>query len=204
MFLPSSINLTNYFSPLSAVLCDYGESMSTAKQTFNFAISDAEELISCYDSMNTDNFTNQPPEVLKRATLIMTLTAWETYVEDVASELIEAKYGMVMGSQVGNIINNKLREHLKVFNNPDSKKTKDLFFEFFGIDVTETWIWGNYHTAKDTKTALNSWLKKRGEAVHRAQTDKQSIHIVKRDELDKCIRFFRELVDVTDKTLMAL
>jgi len=112
--------------------------MSTAKQTFNFAMSDAEELISCYDSMNTDDSTNQPPEVLKRATLILTLTACETYVEDVASELIDAKYGMVMGSQVGNIINNRLRDHLKIFNNPDSKKTKDLFLEFFGIDVTET------------------------------------------------------------------
>jgi hypothetical protein len=178
--------------------------MSSAKQGFIFAISDAEELISCYDAMNSGDSNNQPPEVLKRAALIMTLTAWETYVEDVASELIEKKYGVVMGSQVGNIIDNRLQEHLKVFNNPDSKKTKDLFLEFFGIDVTESWVWGNYHLAKDARTVLNSWLKKRGEAVHRAQTDKQLMHIVKRDELDKCIRFFKELVDVTDQTLMVL
>jgi hypothetical protein len=109
-----------------------------------------------------------------------------------------------MGSQVGLIINNRLNDHLKVFNNPDSKKTKDLFFEFFDIDVTESWVWGNYQVAKDARTALNTWLKKRGEAVHRAKTDKQSSHIVKRDEIDKCIRFFQELVDVTDQTLMAL
>lgn len=178
--------------------------MSIAKESFNYAISDAEEIISCYDRMNAGDCTEQPPEVLKRATLIMSLTAWETYIEDVASELIEEKYGMVMGSQVGNIINNRLRDHLKVFNNPDSKKTKDLFLEFFGIDVTESWVWGNYQTAKDARTALNAWLRKRGEAVHRAQTDKQSSHIVKRDELDKCIRFFRELVDVTDRALMAI
>jgi hypothetical protein len=178
--------------------------MSKAKEAFGFAISDAKELISCFDMMNAGDCTNKPPEVLKRASLIMTLTAWETYVEDVASELIETKFAMVMGSQVGLIINNRLKDYLKVFNNPGSKKTKDLFFEFFDIDVTESWVWGNYQVANDARTALNAWLKKRGEAVHRAQTNKQSSHIVKRDELDKCIRFFQELVDVTDQTLMAL
>lgn len=175
--------------------------MSQAKKEFELAISDAEELISCYDFLNKGTSDVKPPEVLKRATLIMTLTAWETYVEDIAQELIQAKYGMVMGSQLGNIVNGRLTEHLKTFNNPDSKKTKDLFLEFFGFDVTESWIWGNYNTAKDARTTLNSWLKKRGEAVHRAKTDKQSSHIVKRDELDKCIRFFRELVEATDKRL---
>ncbi|CAK1996998.1 MULTISPECIES: HEPN domain-containing protein [Vibrio] len=178
--------------------------MSQARKEFELALSDSEELIACYDSMNHCDSGMSPPEVLKRATLIMTLTAWETYVEDIASELINAKYGMVMGSQVGSIITGRLHDHLKVFNNPDSKKTKDLFQEFFGIDVTESWVWGNFHTAKDSRTALNSWLRKRGEAVHRAQIDKQSSHIVKRDELDKCIRFFRELVEVTDRKLLAI
>jgi demethoxyubiquinone hydroxylase (CLK1/Coq7/Cat5 family) len=117
--------------------------MSKSKQAFGFAISDAKELISCFDTMNAADCANQPPEVLKRASLIMTLTAWETYVEDVASELIETKYAILMGSQVGNIINNRLEDHLKVFNNPDSKKAKELFFEFFDIDVTESWVWGN-------------------------------------------------------------
>lgn len=175
--------------------------MTEAKKEFELAISDAEELIACYDSLNNSTSDSNPPEVLKRASLIMALTAWETYVEDVAAELIQAKYGMVMGSQVGNIINGRLTDHLKTFNNPDSKKTKDLFLEFFGVDVTESWVWGNYNTAKDARTALNSWLRKRGEAVHRAKTDKQSSHIVKRDEIDKCIRFFRELVIATEKRL---
>jgi hypothetical protein len=164
-------------------------------------LSDAQELIEHYDELNGLKARSHPPEVLKRAALIMVLTAWETYVEDVAAELVNEKYGMIMGSQVGGIIQKKLNEHLKIFNNPDSKKTKDLFFEFFGIDVTESWIWGNYNTALDSRTALNKWLKKRGEAVHRTQTNKQDSHIVKRDELDKCIRFFKDLVCITDKRL---
>ncbi|HHF3254323.1 TPA: HEPN domain-containing protein [Vibrio alginolyticus] len=102
------------------------------------------------------------------------------------------------------MVENRLEEHLKYFNNPGSKKTKALFEEFFGIDVTEAWIWANYITADESRTQLNKWLKKRGEAVHRAQIDRTEAHIVKREELDKCIRFFRELVTVTDTRLALL
>ncbi|EMF8899508.1 hypothetical protein CGJ47_00360 [Vibrio parahaemolyticus] len=178
--------------------------MSAAKANFEYAISDAEQLLECYDQLNGCHSNSQPPEVLKRATLIMTLTAWETYVEDIAKELVDAKYGVVMGSQLGKIIENRLEEELKYFHNPGSRKTKALFEEFFGIDVTEAWVWGNVHTTEDARTQLNRWLKKRGEAVHRAQTDKNEAHIVKREELNKCIRFFKELVNVTDARLSAL
>lgn len=71
--------------------------MSEAKANFEYAISDAEQLLECYDQLNGCNSNSQPPEVLKRATLIMTLTAWETYVEDIAKELVDAKYGVEIG-----------------------------------------------------------------------------------------------------------
>ncbi|MGY5540569.1 HEPN domain-containing protein [Vibrio brasiliensis] len=178
--------------------------MSEAKANFENAISDADQLLECYDQLNGCDSRSQPPEVLKRATLIMTLTAWETYVEDIAKELVDAKYGVVKGSQLGRIVENRLEEHLKYFHNPGSRKTKALFEEFFGIDVTEAWIWNNFQTADEVRAQLNKWLKKRGEAVHRAQTDITEAHIVKREELDKCIRFFRELVAATDKRLAEL
>ncbi len=178
--------------------------MSEAKKTFEYAITDAEQLLMCYDQLNGCDSTEQPPEVLKRATLIMALTAWETYVEDIAKELVDAKYGVVKGSQLGRIVENRLEEHLKYFNSPGSRKTKALFEEFFGIDVTEAWVWNNFQTADEARAQLNKWLKKRGEAVHRAQTDITEAHIVKREELDKCIRFFRELVNVTDTRLAEL
>ncbi|TXM15458.1 HEPN domain-containing protein [Vibrio parahaemolyticus] len=178
--------------------------MSEAKANFEYSISDAEQLLECYDQLNGCNSNSQPPEVLKRATLIMTLTAWETYVEDIAKELVYAKYGVVMGSQVGRLIEKRLEEHLRYFNNPGSKKTKALFEEFFGIDVTESWVWCNYHTADEARAQLNKWLKKRGEAVHRAQTNRTEAHIVKREELDKCVRFFKDLVVATDLKLSQL
>ena len=177
--------------------------MSESFQNFKRAITDAQELLNCYDTINTSE-TNLPvPEVLKRACLIMTLTAWETYVEDIATELFQNKYSVLKGSQIGNFLELQFNNRLKIFHNPDSAKTKQLFEDFFGIDVTEQWNFPNY-IPKQARETLNLWLKKRGDAVHRAKTDLIQPHIVKRDELDKCIRFISELASVTDKALMAL
>ena len=178
--------------------------MSKAMESFNMAITDAEELLDCYDYINQDNHNtrNPPPESLKRAALILILTAWETYVEDIATELFNQKFGALKGCQIGNFMEQQFSTRLKMFHNPDSAKTKQIFLEFYGIDVTEMWVWSNYSTSKEVKDILNQWIRKRGDAVHRACIDKQLNHIVKRNELDKCIFFFRNLVRVTDDALV--
>ena len=174
--------------------------MSTALNNFNRAIDDARELLSCYDTLNAAE-TSAAPEVLKRATLIMTLTAWETFVEDIATEIFESKFGALVGCHIGDYIQNQFTIKLKTFHNPDSLKTKRLFEEFFGIDITERWTWNNYFPDQ-VRTSLNKWIKMRGEAVHRAQIDLTKPHIVKREELEKCVRFFSELANATDRALI--
>ena len=58
--------------------------MSEAKISFEYGIQDAEDLLGHFDAIN-----KKPPperaEVLKRAGLVMALTAWETYVEEWAN-----------------------------------------------------------------------------------------------------------------------
>jgi len=174
--------------------------MSESLQNFKFAINDAKELVSCYDAMNKSS-CDAAPDVLKRATLILALTAWETYVEDRATELFNVKFGALKGCHVGNFMDEQFSLRLKTFNNPDSVKTKKIFLEFFGIDVTEKWIWNNYQHPDQVRSTLNKWIKRRGEAVHRAQVDSTKPHIAKRDELEKCLRFFSELAVATDKAL---
>ncbi|MCD8560598.1 MAG: hypothetical protein LRY75_17630 [Shewanella xiamenensis] len=173
--------------------------MSVALNTFKRAINDARALIECYDELNVKQ-ESQALGALKRAALIMTMTAWETYVEDVATELFNNKFGALKGCQIGNFMEQQFSTRLKMFHNPDSAKTKQIFEEFFGIDVTEHWKWSNY-IPKQARETLNSWLKKRGDAVHRAQVEIGTPQIIKRDEVDKCIRFITELVTATDKAL---
>lgn len=174
--------------------------MSISLNNFKLAITDAKELAECYDLLNTKDDTS-PPEALKRAALIMTLTAWETYVEDIATELFTNKFGVLQGCHIGDYLERQFSSKLKMFHNPGSQKTKEIFEEFFGFNVTESWVWNSYQTPKQVKQTLDGWLVRRGEAVHRSQVDITKPDLIKRNELDKCVRFISELVDITDKAL---
>ncbi|WP_067587315.1 HEPN domain-containing protein [Endozoicomonas ascidiicola] len=176
--------------------------MSKALENFLLAQTDVTSLLKCFDDIN-GNDDSTAPEVLKRATLIMILTTWETYVEDVASELFDRKFGVLQGSHVGKYMEKNFQTELRRFNTPDSIKTKKLFLDFFGKDVVESWTWANVDQ-KTACTQLNGWIKKRGDAVHRMDVNISGPHIVRRDELDKCQRFFNELVRKTDETLEGL
>lgn len=173
--------------------------MSKAIQGFEYSIKDAEELLAHFDGINA----NPPPpssEVLKRAGLVMALTAWETYVEDRLIEEMHKKLAIVQGSYLGDFILKKLHTDLKSFHNPTSDKTKKTFMDYLGFDVTEGWRWSNYEPDK-ARSTLNQWIKKRGEAAHRSKPISTGVpvpHLIKRDELEKVIRFIRDLVKSTD------
>lgn len=173
--------------------------MSRAMQSFEYGIKDAEELLAHFDNAND----HPPPanaEVLKRAGLVMALTAWETYVEDRLEEEMNQRLGVVAGSYVGDFVLKKLAADLKQFHNPTAEKTKRIFLEYLGLDVTDGWCWAN-HEPEKVKATLNGWISKRGDAVHRSRPVSNGTpvaHLVKRDELEKVIRFLKELVKATD------
>ena len=173
--------------------------MPTAKETFESSIKDAVELLAHFDSINV-----QPPppnaEVLKRAGLIMAFTAWETYVEDRVVEAVKLRLG-TGGGFSNDFMLRRLTQELKSFNNPNTEKTVKLFRDFLDIDVSKGWAWNNYDTDR-VKTELDILVKKRGDAVHRSKAPSGQVpatHLVKRDELEKAIRFLRALVETTER-----
>lgn len=194
-----------HFNPVQLVLLaskSRKSCMSKAEQTFQYSIRDAEELLAHFDSLN-----EKPPpasaEVLKRAGLVMALTAWETYVEDRAREALGIQLKLIAGSRCGDFMSQKLENELKRFNTPNSSKTRQLFVDYLGVDVTESWI-GLSTDAAGNRKALDTLIFKRGQAVHRSKVQSSgppSSHLVKRDELEKAIRFIKLLVEKTDQSL---
>ncbi len=179
-------------------------SMSEAKTSFEYGIQDAEDLPGHFDAINT-----QPPpenaEVLKRAGLVMALTARETCVEDRVSEALDKKLSIVAGSYAGAFIQKRLQLDLKQFHNPTAEKTKRLFSEYLEVDVSHGWRWANTEPAR-AKKLLNEWIAKRGDALHHSRPVNNGSpvpHLIKRDELAKTIRFIKVLVNVTDAYLDA-
>jgi len=178
--------------------------MSKSKTTFESSIKDAEELLHHFDAIN-----KKPPpesaEVLKRAGLIMALTAWETYVEDRITEEMESRLKVVNGSHLGHFVHGRLKDELKRFHNPNTDKTKRIFLDFTGIDVTAKWEWQNVDPIK-AKNTLDELIAKRGDAVHRSKPAASGCpapHLIKREELEKAIKFLKNLVAASDQALIS-
>ena len=173
--------------------------MPSAKETFESSIRDAVELLDHFNSLNA----NPPPpnaEVLKRAGLIMACTAWETYVEDRVQEVVQQRLGEGNESFQNKFVLRHLNLALKQFNNPNTEKTCKLFSDYLGIDVAASWVWNNYDSTR-AKAELDTLIKKRGEAVHRSKPPAAGIpapHLVRKEELEKAIRFLKSLVEATD------
>jgi hypothetical protein len=176
--------------------------MSAARLAFETSIKDAEDLLAHFNAL-----PKPPPEngeVLKRAGLVMALTAWETYVEDLVREEVSSRLRVVDGSYVGKFVHGRLNEELKRFHNPTSEKTKKLFHDYLEVDVTASWAWQQIDSARAKKT-LDELISKRGDAVHRSKQAAAGTppapHLVKREELEKCIKFLKCLVEATDNAV---
>jgi len=176
--------------------------MSRASTAFEGSIEDAMALLQHFDNIHKQ--FPESAEVLKRAGLVMALTAWETYVEDRILEAVQSRLRAINGSHIGKFVTGKLSEELKRFHNPTSDKTKKLFHDYLEVDVTAGWKWLNFDPILARKT-LDELISKRGDAVHRSKPmngGAPAPHLVKREELERAIRFLKGLVDATDKALL--
>lgn len=175
--------------------------MSEAGRLFEQSIIDAEEMLARFDvEKGLEKDLNA--ESLKRAGMVLALASWETYVKDRFKEEINVWLLSVRGSQLGNFVQKRVDDDLKRFFNPNTDKTKQLFKTYFDVDVTENWKWDNYHPPQ-AKKVLNEFISKRGDAAHQANTSNGQSHLIKRDELEKAIRFLKGLVRAMDKVQIA-
>jgi hypothetical protein len=175
--------------------------MSRASIAFLSSIEDATTLLAHFDALHKQNA--ESAEVLKRAGLVMALTAWETYVEDRATEAVSTRLKAVNGSPIGTFVSTRLTEELKRFHNPTAEKTRKLFLDYLQVDVCASWKWLNYDPASAKKT-LDDLISRRGDAVHRSKpvtAGAPAPHLVKRDDLEKAIRFLKGLVEATEHAL---
>jgi len=169
---------------------------------FALSIQDAENLLKHFKSLNT-----QPPppetEVLKRAGLIMAMTAWETYVEDRVQEASEKRLSGLQDSSIATFVSGRLSEEIKRLHNPTSDKTIQLFKDYAGVDLSNKWVWNNFEP-KLVRERLNHYIKLRGDVVHRSRSignDTSVAHPVKKEDLERAISFLKELVKATECAL---
>ena len=178
--------------------------MSQASETFAESIQDAENLLRHFNELNT----KPPPpenEVLKRAGLIMAMTAWETYVEDRLREASKQRLAKLRNRDIADFVNSKLEDEIRRLHNPDYHKTIELFLDYAGVDLTRHWSWNNCPLS-DVKMRLTGYLSLRGDIVHRSRVTPPGSpngHPVKKGELEKAISFLKNLVKASESAFEA-
>lgn len=179
--------------------------MSQAAEIFALSIQDAKNLLGHFNALNT----KPPPpetEVLKRAGLIMAMTAWETYVEDCLRESAERRLATLKDGQIADFVRARLDEEIKRLHNPDSAKTIRLFRDYAGVDLSDAWAW-NHFPPKTVREQLDRYLKQRGDVVHRSRPAMPgrppAPHAVRKEDLEQAISFVWNLVEATEAALAA-
>src|SRR4029453_3340997 len=127
--------------------------MSRAAKQFAQSILDAEHLLSHFDALNS----NPPPphtEVLKRAGLVMAMTAWETYVEDRLEEFWTARLSRLEDKGIAPYVQARFADEIKRLHNPSADKTAQLFRDFCSFEVTESWTWSHFDPGR-ARDSLN-------------------------------------------------
>lgn len=173
--------------------------MSTASETFETSILDAEHLLDHFNKLN-----QKPPlpetEVLKRAGLVMAMTAWETYVEDRVLEAAGKRFSKLDDVALREFVKTKLNDEIKRLHNPTADKTAQLFRDYAAVDVVAAWNWNNYSSDLVCRT-LNKYMKLRGDVVHRSRpmvSGPPNAHPVTKDDLRRLISFLKNLVIATE------
>ena len=170
---------------------------------FEIGIRDAMALLEFFDAISSvDHPLNKNAEVLKRAGLVMAMTAWETYVEDRVEQSLHTRLKVISGSQIASFVQRRFDTDIKQLHNPTSDKVRKLFLDYLGLDVTEGWNLMN-SAPNETKKRLDAYLSKRGDVVHRSRSMDipPAGDVVTKSDLEKAIRFLKELVEINERYL---
>lgn len=132
-----------------------------------------DQLVAIHTKLGAGPGRRHNQEALYRAGVVMTVAAWESYVEDLLKESFDALKPSA-GAGVGErstwaLANNAAQTAAKKFNTPNAKNVADLFEEHLGIAVVAAWsvkTKAATYTSEQSKSRINQWLDIRHKIAH--------------------------------------
>ncbi|HEV2860769.1 MAG TPA: HEPN domain-containing protein [Pyrinomonadaceae bacterium] len=214
-------------------------SKSSASQSiefihFNLGLIDAHLLRALYDEEMKENLTiaKRYLDVLKRAGIIVGITAWETYIEDkiksqfeknieqavspkdiqsafnsVAEEWLSAKPkppDLATWASEGwkVLIREKFTKDIESLNTPSSEHIRKLTKRYLNLDLTQKWRWPGV-TYEEACRKLDSLIKLRGGIVHRGRSIAEKKRIITKRQLLASLGLIQRLAVCTENALKA-
>ena len=130
-------------------------------------LKDAEELEAGHKRLRTGRVGRQwGLGALNRGVVVLSVSAWEAYVEELLKESIEVIKPAAPPMGVWPAVSASARTQIGRFNNPNTDNVRNLFADALGLaDVTASWFWQGVDPAR-ARERLTEALKYRHEIAH--------------------------------------
>jgi hypothetical protein len=108
-------------------------------------LADAKEIDDAHQGLRTGQVGRQwRLGALNRGAVVMCLSAWEAYIEEITKEAIECFRPPAPHQSLWQSINADARSQIGRFNTPNVENTRKLIADTIGLqDVTVHWYWAN-------------------------------------------------------------
>ena len=196
---------------------------SQALQTFEFLIENVDQLIEIHGRLQTGRGRRHQQEALHRAGVVMSVGAWESYVESVLLEAVELLSNNLQGAGGAQpaprwaqitfaVAMQSVENKVSQFHTPNAENVQRIFRESIGFDPWPHWSWfarRRQWNGAEMRQRLNSWLKIRHGIAHGAglptnidwiQADNGNPRLTRR-LLQECRRFVGRLAEQTDSAM---
>ncbi|AGA89075.1 hypothetical protein Thimo_0203 [Thioflavicoccus mobilis 8321] len=162
-------------------------------------LSDADEINRAHSKLRTGVAGRQYGlGALNRAVVVMCVSAWEAYVEEVTKECLVLLKPSAPPLGTWPALNASARSQIGRFNNPNVDNTQNLVRDCLGLDnITLAWRWP-HNPPEKAKERLKEAIKLRHEIAH-GVTPRPIIH--NQQYAGRLPDFFRKLGEATDKAL---
>lgn len=130
-------------------------------------LQDADELVNAHSQLKTGQAGRQwGLGALNRAVVVISVSAWEAYVEEVVKESVGSL--RPANPPMGNwpSMNANARSLVGRFNNPNTDNVRSIIADTLGLqDVTQSWFW-RACSAQTARAKLHEALRFRHEIAH--------------------------------------
>lgn len=161
-------------------------------------LADAEDLDDAHDRLKTGRPGRQYGlAALNRATVLMCVSAWEAYVEELVRESLTALRPLAPPLGLWPALYASARSQLGRFNTPNAEQVRILISDSIGLqDVRLSWVWRNC-TPTQAAHRLGDAMELRHRIVHGVNPRP----VVQNSYSHAMPDFFRRLADCTDNAV---
>lgn len=194
---------------------------SNAYQTFEEMIGNVDQLIQIHGRLQAGRGRRHQQEAIHHAGVVMSVGAWEAFVENILREAIRALSNNLHAAAAGTPLWAKLtfdtamhgvETKIRQFNTPNAENVQRLFREGIGFNPWPYWSWRvgrRQWDQAEMRRRLNSWLRIRHGIAHGTGLPAEITWIhdnnvnprLTKKLLEECRNFVKRLSEQTDQSL---